>query len=199
MFTGIVEGTAEVVDLTDEGAGIRLHLESALAADLEPGDSVAVSGACLTAEAVDPPCFQVFLAEETRERTYLGRLDAGDAVNVERPLPVDGRLDGHLVQGHVDATTRVRDRWPVGEDWRYAFDLPTSLAPYVVERGSVAVDGISLTVAERSSEHFEAAIIPETLSRTTLDDKAPGDPVHLEVDVVARYVEQLLPERVAPR
>ncbi|MFW6448658.1 MAG: riboflavin synthase [Halobacteriota archaeon] len=199
MFTGIVEGTAEIVDRVVDGDGLRLHLETALSSGLAPGDSVAVSGACLTAEAVDPPRFQVFLAEETRERTYLGDLDVGDAVNLERPLPVDGRLDGHLVQGHVDATTRVHDRWAVGEDWRYAFDLPAALAPYVVEKGSVAIDGISLTVAARSSDRFEVAIIPETLSRTTLDDKSPGDPVHLEVDVVARYVEQLLPERVAPR
>lgn len=192
MFTGIVESTATIVERREHGVDLRLVLETPLSAELTPGDSIAVSGVCLTAETVDPPNFEVFLAAETRERTYLDDLSTGDAVNVELPMPADGRFDGHLVQGHVDATTTVVDRHQVGEDWRFRFDLPASLAPYVVEKGSVAVDGISLTVAECDLSAFEVAIIPETFERTTLSEKAPGDPVHLEVDVIARYVERQL-------
>ncbi len=192
MFTGIVEGIGRVVDRSRASEAVRLTVETDLAASIAPGDSLAVSGVCLTAETVDPPTLDVFLAEETRARTYLGTLAVDDRVNLERPLPADGRFDGHLVQGHVDATAAVRDRWAVGEDWRFAIDLPADLAPYVVEKGSIAVDGISLTIASLEPDHFEVALIPETLERTTIDTTAAGDPVHLEVDVIARYVERLL-------
>lgn len=195
MFTGIVETTGTITEREPSTDGLRLHIETGVGRELDPGASIAISGVCLTVEAVDGSTIVVFLAEETRERTYLGELTVGDRVNVERPLPVDGRLDGHLVQGHVDATSRVLDRRAVGEDWRYAFELPSSVAPYVVEKGSIAVDGISLTVADRSDERFDVAIIPETRERTTLEDKRPGDPVHLEVDVIARYVERQLNAR----
>lgn len=196
MFTGIVEGTATIADRTESEEGdVRLTLEVPVAADLSPGDSIAISGVCLTAEAVDPPTVEVFLATESRERTYLDELAPGDAVNVERPLAADGRFDGHLVQGHVDGTARVTDRERLGEDWRFAFSLPERLRRYVVEKGSIAVDGISLTVAAVTDDGFEVATIPETLERTTLDEKAVGDPVHLEVDVLARYVEQQLADR----
>lgn len=194
MFTGIVETTGTITDRSVDGDSLRLTIETALSDGLDVGASVSVSGVCLTAERVDPPTFEVFLAAETRERTYLDTLAVGDRINIERPLPVDGRLDGHIVQGHVDATISVREREALGEDWRYVFDLPTVLAPYVVEKGSVAIDGISLTVAEIEEDGgFSVALIPETLSRTTIGEKEPGDPVHLEVDVVARYVEQMLP------
>lgn len=192
MFTGIVQGTATITDRSEQADDLRLTLETPLSGELSTGDSIAISGACLTAETVDPPAFSVYLAAETRERTYLEDLDVGSSVNVELPMPADGRFDGHLVQGHVDATTTVADRQQLGEDWRYRFDLPSALEPYVVEKGSIAVDGISLTVAAREVGAFEVAIIPETLQRTTLSEKTPGDPVHLEVDVVARYVERQL-------
>lgn len=196
MFTGIVEGTGTVVDRTVADDDLRLTIELPRVDGVATGDSIAINGVCLTAESVDPPMVEVFLASETRDRTYLGDLAAGDAVNVERPVPADGRFDGHLVQGHVDATADVVDRRQLGEDWRFTFSLPEQLRPYVVEKGSIAVDGISLTVAARSEDGFEVAIIPETLRRTTLDEREPGDPVHLEVDVVARYVEQQLEGRV---
>ncbi len=192
MFTGIVEETASIAERTATDAGLRLRLATDLASAIEPGESLAVSGVCVTAEEVTQDHVSVFLAEETRERTYLEALSVGDEVNIERPLPADGRLDGHLVQGHVDGTTHVADRRSVGDDWRFAFALPDALAPYLVEKGSIAVDGISLTIADLSEDRFEVAIIPETYERTTLDRKGVGDPVHLEVDVIARYVHRQL-------
>lgn len=191
MFTGIVEGTGTVRAVDEHPDGRRLSIEAPLDG-LERGQSIGVSGVCLTVEAFDETGFEVFLARETVDRTYLGELGRGDEVNVERALPADGRLDGHFVQGHVDGVAEVTDIRQVGEDWRFGFALPPELAPYVVEKGSIAVDGISLTVATLDDETFEVAIIPETYDVTTLASKSVGDPVHLEVDVVAKYVESLL-------
>jgi len=163
--------------------------------DLHHGQSIAVNGVCLTVEAfrTDPsPQFEVFLASETVEKTYLGAVEAGDRVNLERALAADGRFDGHLVQGHVDTTTEVTDIERVGDDWFFEFALPPAVKQYVVGKGSVTLDGISLTVADRGTERFTVAIIPATYDRTTLSEKAVGDPVHLEVDVVAKYVEQMV-------
>ena len=162
--------------------------------DLHHGQSIAVNGVCLTVEAFrtgSTPQFEVFLASETVEKTYLGELSAGDPVNIERALPADGRFDGHVVQGHVDTTATVEAVEQVGEDWRYTFSLPAEMSQYVVEKGSIAVDGISLTVARREEEQFEVAIIPATREITTLSKKTVGDPVHLEVDVMAKYVERM--------
>ena len=191
MFTGIVEGTGTVRAVDEHSDGRRLSIEAPLDG-LERGQSIGVSGVCLTVETFDETGFEVFLARETVDRTYLGALERGDEVNVERALPADGRLDGHFVQGHVDGVAEVTDIRQVGEDWRFGFTLPPELAPYVVEKGSIAVDGISLTVATLDDERFEVAIIPETYDVTTLASKSVGDPVHLEVDVVAKYVESLL-------
>jgi len=191
MFTGIVEETGEVLAVEDGAGGRRLRLGTEFD-ELGQGQSVSVSGACLTVEAYGDGWFEVFLAEETLERTYLGRLEAGDAVNFERALPADGRFDGHFVQGHVDATAELRGIERVGDDWEFRFSLPAGLSGYVVEKGSVAVDGISLTVAARGEGEFAVAIVPETYAVTTLSEKDVGDPVHLEVDVVAKYVENLL-------
>ncbi|PSQ18314.1 riboflavin synthase subunit alpha [Halobacteriales archaeon QS_8_69_26] len=212
MFTGIVEGTGVVTDVAESEDGRRMRV-AADVDDLEVGQSVAINGACLTVESHghydgDPPSvgdldpddlagtawFEVFLAEETVDRTYFDRLGPGDRVNVERALRADDRLDGHFVQGHVDGTAEVVDVREVGEDWVFEFSLPDDLRGYVVEKGSIAVDGISLTVADldESEDAFTIAIIPETYRVTTLSDKAPGDPVHLEADVVAKYVESLV-------
>ena len=191
MFTGIVEETGTVRTATTDGEGRRLQIETSLDG-LERGQSISVSGACLTVEAHGEDWFEVFLAEETVDRTYLGALEPGAAVNVERALPADGRLDGHMVQGHVDATAAVRTVDQLDEDWVFGFELPAELERYVVEKGSIAVDGISLTVADRDEASFRTAIIPETYAVTSLSEKAPGDPVHLEVDVVAKYVESLV-------
>lgn len=193
MFTGIVEETGEVRSVeTDEG-GRRLRIGTNFRG-LSEGQSISVSGACLTVEEYGDGWFSLFLAEETVARTYLGELEAGDAVNLERALRADSRLDGHFVQGHVDGTGEVVDVERIGEDWQYTFSLPESQAAYVVEKGSIAVDGISLTVAERDTETFSVAIVPETYELTTLSEKSAGDPVHLEVDVIAKYVESLVDE-----
>ena len=191
MFTGIVEETAEIlaVDVTEEGRRLRL---STTFDGLEVGQSISVSGACLTVENFDAEWFEVFTATETIERTYLGDLAVGDIVNLERALPADGRFDGHFVQGHVDATATVTDSMRLGDDWEFAFSLPGDLAPYVVEKGSITVDGISLTVASHEEDEFAVAIIPETYEITSLSKKSVGDPVHLEVDVIAKYVESLV-------
>ena len=191
MFTGIVEETGEIRDIEQDDDGRRLRIGSTFAA-LTVGQSISVSGACLTVEQPGDGWFDVFLAEETLERTYLGSLEPGDVVNLERALPADGRFDGHFVQGHVDGTAAVTGVERLGEDWRYQFSMPAGLSQYVVEKGSIAIDGISLTVAELGEDSFEVAIVPETYNVTTLSEKAVGDTVHLEVDVVAKYVEQLV-------
>lgn len=193
MFTGIIEttGTVDVVD--DRPGGRRLRIRSpAVATDAAVGDSIAIDGVCLTVEADDGEAVEVFLAAETVDRTTLGEIEVGAAVNIERPMPADGRFDGHLVQGHVDGTTEIVGIESVGEDWRFSFAIPEGLGKYIVEKGSIALDGISLTVAARSSDSFDVAIIPETYDRTVLSEKNVCDRVHVEVDVIAKYVESLL-------
>ena len=193
MFTGIVERTGEITDVTETEDGRRLTVAASGLDDLHHGQSISVSGVCLTVEAFDREdgWFEVFLASETVEKTYLGAVGVGDAVNVERALPADGRFDGHVVQGHVDTTATVEAIEQVGEDWRYTFSLPEAVSQYVVSKGSIAVDGISLTVAEREADSFSVAIVPTTREITTLSEKSVDDPVHLEVDVVAKYVERM--------
>lgn len=194
MFTGIVETAGEVVGVDVREGGRRLAIAAHGIDDLHHGQSINVSGVCLTVEEFDLEAgrFEVFLAAETVEKTYLGDLDVGDGVNVERALPADGRFDGHIVQGHVDTTTTVEAVETVGEDRRYTFAVPEGFGQYIVAKGSVALDGISLTVADRRADEFDVAIIPATLELTTLGEKSVGDPVHLEVDVLAKYVENML-------
>ncbi|SDJ79861.1 riboflavin synthase alpha chain [Halovenus aranensis] len=191
MFTGIVEETGTVQSVEEDDDGLRVRLGTTFDG-LSRGQSISVSGACLTVEAFGDGWFEVFLATETVERTYLGGLAAGDEVNLERALPADGRFDGHFVQGHVDGTGTVEAVERLGDDWRFSFSLPEELARYVVEKGSIAIDGISLTVAAFDGETVDIAIIPETYELTTLSEKSVGDPIHLEVDVVAKYVERLV-------
>ena len=191
MFTGIVEEVGEIRAIEEKADGTRLRIDTTFDG-LTRGQSISVSGACLTVEEYGKEWFDVFLASETVDRTYLGELAVGDAVNLERALPADGRLDGHFVQGHVDGTATVSGIEEVGEDWRFYFSLPEDMGQYVVEKGSIAIDGISLTVADLADEEFAVAIIPETYEVTTLSEKDIGDPVHLEVDVVAKYVESLV-------
>jgi riboflavin synthase len=190
MFTGIVEETGTILEVTADAEGRRLRIETTVD-DLNVGQSISVSGACLTVEAHGEGWFEVFLAEETVERTYLGELAAGDVVNIERALRADSRLDGHIVQGHVDGTATVESLREVGEDWRLAVTPPDQLGRYIVQKGSIAIDGISLTVAAVTDDTVEIAIVPETYAVTNLSEKTPGDPVHVEVDVIAKYVEQL--------
>jgi riboflavin synthase len=191
MFTGIVEETGVVQAVEEDDDGLRVRLETTFD-DLTTGQSISVSGACLTVEDFGDGWFEMFLATETVDRTYLGGLEPGDEVNLERALPADGRFDGHFVQGHVDGTGEVEAVESLGEDWRFSFSLPPELSRYVVEKGSISIDGISLTVAALEGDTVDVAIIPETYELTTLSEKEPGDPVHLEVDVVAKYVERLV-------
>ena len=218
MFTGIVERTGTVRARTETDDGLRLRVGVDGFDDLHHGQSISVSGVCLTVEAHgdvagDPASepaggggavstadgessteqwFEVFLASETVAKTYLGRVAVGDPVNLERAMPADGRFDGHVVQGHVDTVATVRAVEQVGEDWRFTFSIPDAHVDHVVDKGSVAIDGISLTVAETGATEFDVAIIPTTYELTTLSEKAVGDPVHLEVDVIAKYVETML-------
>jgi riboflavin synthase len=196
MFTGIVEETGAVLDVDETADGVRLRLGTTFD-DLSVGQSISVSGVCLTVEAfgdheASDRYVDVFLAAETRDRTYLGDLAVGDRVNLERAMPADGRFDGHLVQGHVDGTGEVVDLGPVGEDWRLTVEVPEELSKYVVEKGSICVDGVSLTVAAVDGDTVEIAIVPETYRVTTVSALEPGDPVHLEVDVIAKYVESMV-------
>ncbi|EMA60965.1 riboflavin synthase subunit alpha [Halorubrum distributum JCM 13561] len=204
MFTGIVEGTGAVRDRTETDDGLRLRIGVDGFDDLHHGQSISVSGVCLTVEEYGESSdagdddsdggdwFEVFLASETVAKTYLGGVREGDAVNVERAMPADGRFDGHVVQGHVDTVAEVTGIERVGEDWRFTFEIPEGHGDYLVDKGSVTLDGISLTVAEKRDGEFDVAIIPTTYDLTTLSEKSVGDPVHLEVDVIAKYVENML-------
>jgi len=199
MFTGIVEDTGTVRERTETEGGIRLRIAVDGFDDLHHGQSISVSGVCLTVEAYgaegdasDGDWFEVFLASETVEKTYLGEVAEGDPVNVERAMPADGRFDGHVVQGHVDTVAEVTAIERVGEDWRFTFSIPEGHGDYLVDKGSVTLDGISLTVAEKREEEFDVAIIPTTYDLTTLSAKSVGDPIHLEVDVIAKYVENMV-------
>ena len=201
MFTGIVEETGEIVarERTEDGLRLRIGAD-AVAEGLAHGQSISVSGVCLTVEQFEEDeWFEVFLATETVERTYLGDLEEGDGVNLERAMPAEGRFDGHVVQGHVDAVATITDVESVEEDWYFEFELPEEYRRYVVEKGSITLDGISLTVADLDDEtgRITVAIIPTSYELTTLSEKEVGDPVHLEVDVLAKYVERLLEERFA--
>jgi len=203
MFTGIVEDTGTVRERTETEDGLRLRIAVDGFDDLHRGQSISVSGVCLTVEEygsdaddddadADGGWFEVFLASETVEKTYLGDVHEGDVVNVERAMPADGRFDGHVVQGHVDTVAKVTAIERVGEDWRFTFSIPEGHADYLVDKGSVTLDGVSLTVAEKRDEAFGVAIIPTTYELTTLSAKSVGDPVHLEVDVIAKYVENMI-------
>ena len=195
MFTGIVE---EVGRVTAAG-GRRLEVACGFA-DLDIGDSIAVNGVCLTVMELDDRgdmrSFAAELSEETLARTSLGTLAEGSPVNLERPVPVGGRLGGHVVQGHVDGTGLVRALDPHEGSVVMWIEAPEALRRYLVEKGSVAVDGVSLTVAGLREDAFSVALIPHTLTATTLQSKVPGDVVNLEVDILAKYVESLLAEHV---
>ena len=191
MFTGLVAGTGTVESLERDGDGVRLRVRSELAGELGPGDSVAVNGVCLTAVAPDPDGFSADVMEETLRRSSLGPLATGDAVNLELPLRAGDRLGGHIVQGHVDGTGEVDSVREEGLSRVVRIAAPAELLRYVVEKGSIAVEGVSLTVSALDDEAFEVSLIPETLERTTLGGAGPGTPVNLEVDVLAKYVEKL--------
>lgn len=200
MFTGIVEEIGVVASVVDQGDAVRLTVRGpSVVKDARGGDSISVDGCCLTVAAVDGDAFTSDVMAESLRRTALSDLSEGSAVNLERAATPTTRLGGHLVQGHVDGTGSVLSRTP-SEHWEVVeIALPDELATYVVEKGSIAVDGISLTVVSTSSPPggttFTVSLIPETLERTTLGAKQTGSRVNLEVDVIAKYVERLLGER----
>jgi len=199
MFTGIVEELGEVVGLDRLDAAARITVRGPLVTrDAGHGDSVAVNGVCLTVTGLGDRdgTFTADVMLETLRRSSLGELKPGSRVNLERPMRLDGRLGGHLVQGHVDGTGVILSRGPAAHWDVVRVGIPAGLARYLVEKGSVSVDGVSLTVTAtggaESSPWFEVSLIPETLERTTLGRKQPGETVNLEVDVIAKYVEKLL-------
>jgi len=196
VFTGIVEELGEVTALADLGDSVRLTVRGPRVVDgAGHGDSIAVNGVCLTVVDATGEAFTADVMRETLDRSSLGDLAPGAPVNLERPMRLDGRLGGHLVQGHVDGTGAILDRTP-SEHWEVVrVSLPPDLSRYVVHKGSITVDGVSLTVASVADDSFTVSLIPTTLELTTLGHKAPGDPVNLEVDVVAKYVERLMTHR----
>jgi riboflavin synthase len=193
MFTGIVEELGEVVGLDWHGEGAVLAVRGpTVTADAAPGDSIAVSGVCLTVVSVDGDVFTADVMKETFDRTALGSVAVGEPVNLERAATVATRLGGHIVQGHVDGVGTVISVTP-GDRWHdVRVGLPAALNKYVVEKGSIAVDGISLTVVSVDAQSFTVSLIPTTLALTTLGRKASGALVNLEVDVIAKYVERLI-------
>ncbi|MEU7635892.1 MULTISPECIES: riboflavin synthase [unclassified Streptomyces] len=193
MFTGIVEELGEVAAIEDLGDAARFRLRGPVVTEgAKHGDSIAVNGVCLTVVDTADGEFTADVMAETLHRSSLGALTTGSRVNLERPMALGGRLGGHLVQGHVDGTGTIVERTP-GEHWELVkVALPVRLARYVVEKGSITVDGVSLTVVEAADDYFTISLIPTTLALTTLGIKQPGDPVNLEVDVLAKYVERLL-------
>ena len=206
MFTGIVEELGVVEDLEDQGDAVRLTLRAPhVILDARLGDSISVNGCCLTVAQRDGETFTADVMRETLDKTSLGALAPGARVNLERAVTAATRLGGHIVQGHVDGTGTVVRR-EASEHWELVeVSLPAGMSRYLVEKGSVTVDGVSLTVVSVSSgtssgqETFTVSLIPETLSRTTLGQRQPGDAVNLEVDVIAKYVERLLTHDTTPK
>jgi riboflavin synthase len=197
MFTGIIEELGTLERFTPQTSGARLRIRAAtVLADAFPGASIAVNGVCLTAVDLEPGSFAADLAPETLSRTNLGDLRPGDRVNLERPLSPSGRLGGHMVQGHVDGTGEFLALEPLGNDnWWLRIRVPAALDRYLIEKGSVAVDGISLTVARIADSEMAITIIPHTYEHTTLGAYRPGSRVNLECDMLAKYVEKLLASR----
>jgi riboflavin synthase len=202
VFTGLIADLGSVATVKRDGEGATLWISTALAAELREGDSIAVNGVCLTAIAVraagpsaEPAHggdFQAQAVHETLERSTLGALAAGEPVNLELALRADGRLGGHIVQGHVDGVGTVAEIREEGFSRVIAIEVDHALLPYVVEKGSIAIDGVSLTVSALREGGFEVSLIPETLKRTTLGSAAIGRPVNLEVDILAKHVQRLL-------
>jgi riboflavin synthase len=207
MFTGIIQVVGRVARLeprTAKGASggdVRLHVDTAELdlADVQLGDSIAVSGVCLTAVTLAPRGFSADVSNETLSLTTLGQLKAGDPVNLEKALRLADRLGGHLVSGHVDGLGKVVSITPDGRSQRWTFEVPTQLARYIAAKGSVCIDGTSLTVNEVAGQRFGVNLIPHTVEHTAFHACRVGDAVNIEVDVIARYVERLIGSGEAPR
>jgi riboflavin synthase len=195
MFTGLIAALGSVRALERDSAGATLTIASPLAGELNEGDSIAVNGVCLTATEIGDGSFRAQAMIETLERSSLGQLEAGGQVNLELPLRAGDRLGGHVVQGHVDGTGSVLDRREEGFSRVLEIEIEPRLARYLVEKGSVAVDGVSLTVSALGEHGFAVSLIPETLQRTSLGEVATGSLVNIEVDILAKHVERLMEAR----
>ncbi len=197
MFTGIIETVGVVDHIESISGGVRLAIRApALLDDLHIGDSIAVNGVCLTAVALEAKRgFSAEAVGETLEKTTLGRLQAGDPVNLERAMPADGRFGGHFVQGHVNATATITQWYPRGENYFLELELPGRLLKYLAREGSIAVEGISLTIASLDGNRVGINIIPHTAKATNLQSRHPGDLVNIEVDMIAKYLERLIQYR----
>lgn len=196
MFTGIIEEVGRVAAMNAQGAKRRLTVASTrLVRELKTGASISVSGVCLTAVDISNNSFSADLANETWQRTSFSRLKPQAAVNLELPMRANGRFDGHVVQGHVDGvgTVTTFEQLPGGDDYVLTITVPSELTRYIVEKGSLAIEGISLTVARIEGTRVQIAIIPHTAQATNIGSLRPGDPVNLEVDVIAKYVEKMIP------
>lgn len=193
MFTGIIEELGRVREVEQRGEDARIVIEArTVTEDAKNGDSISVNGVCLTALDVKPDSFAADVSKETLFRSTLGRLRIGSPVNLERAVTPATRLGGHIVQGHVDATGKFVSSENHGDSWTFRFAYPKEIAQYLVFKGSVAVDGISLTIANLTDEHFDIAVIPKTLELTNFSALKPGDEVNLESDIIAKYVERIL-------
>ena len=195
MFTGLIEEVGRVTGIVENGGNRRLAVSaSQLTRELKIGSSIAVSGVCLTAVEVSPNHFAADLAQETWKRTSFSRMHKGALVNLELPMRADGRLGGHLVQGHVDGTGKFLslEKIPGADDYWLHIEVPPGLDRYIIFKGSLSIEGISLTVANVEHNRVTIAIIPHTLEMTNLHSLKPGDPVNLEVDMIAKYVEKML-------
>jgi len=196
VFTGIIEELGRIASLEKLEQGMRLNIACAtVLSDTKDGDSIAVNGVCLTALNVVDGSFSADLSPETLDRSTLGRLGVGSPVNLERAVTPQTRLGGHIVQGHVDARGTFLEAIDEGDFWTVRIGFPPEISRYMVEKGSVAVEGISLTIAHLNDNNFDIAIIPKTWTVTNLSTLKPGDPVNLEVDVIAKYVERMMAGR----
>ena len=198
MFTGIIEELGHVRAIKPRGENARILIEAhTVTEDAHDGDSIAVNGVCLTALNVKPGSFAADVSKETLLRSTLGSLRTGSPVNLERAVTPATRLGGHIVQGHVDARGKFLGSEDHGESWTFRFAYPKEIGAYLVFKGSIAVEGISLTIADLTDDYFEVAIIPKTWEVTNFSQLQPGDEVNLEVDVIAKYVERMLAAQMA--
>lgn len=188
MFTGLIETVGEISEVKPTPAGYRLRVATSLAPELQPGDSVAVDGVCLTVVSADAEGIHADVSPETARVTTLGSVQRGARVNLERPLPADGRVGGHFVQGHVDGTGAIEDIRMEGDSHWVTIAFPPSMAPFIVRKGSIAVNGISLTIAGADDRRFDVQIIPFTWTHTNLQNSRSGDAVNLECDILGKYV-----------
>lgn len=195
MFTGIIEATGRLDEVKAVGGGVRIRIETDLAGALSPGASLAVNGVCLTVVVVDGPHVVADIGPETARITTLGQLQRGQQVNLERPMRMDGRLDGHFVQGHVDGVGVVTEIRPEADSHWITIQFPAALSPYFIRKGSVAVDGTSLTVAGLGDREFDVMVIPYTWEHTSLCHLRPKDKVNLECDMIGKYVVRALDAR----